>query len=1160
MKRYFIILSFFLLVSCAKQEFSSRSDSPCLTIEIDGMIEAETTKVVGSEFSDNDAIGLYAVNYRENNTVAGELKTKGNQSDNIQYVYDASSTKWTAYKPAYYKDLNTNVDLYFYYPYHSEINNVRDFPFEVSKNQAEDPWTSDFLWGKSENIVPTESRIHIVFNHIMSSLTLELQEGEGFAEGEFDGLTKNALLMGTNRKSSVNLANGSVSTIGDAQVDGITMFQEDENTFRAIIIPQTVNKDCDIFAISMDGMSYRYSTSESVDFLSGKSYCFKIKVNRKFPSGEFEFVLQDLQIAPWKKDTQEYEGIGRQYFNVNVPTPGTLGKVIKSRGVNPDKIKSLKVSGTINDDDFVFMRDSMAILQAIDLKESKIKDIYFQGQRSENVFGEWGYWDAKLVDDAIPERAFMGKSSLLSFVFPDNLSIIGKEAFYGTYLKGHLIIPDGTERIDAWAFTGTNISAVSFPCGLKEIGRDCFKNCTSLTGNLLLPDGILNIGEGCFSDCNFSGELYLPNSLEEIGERAFAYVKGFSGDIRIPDKITKLNEGVFYFSGFTGSLDINNVVELSDECFAWCGFTGELIIPEGISIIPYQCFCFDKFSRLSLPSTLKIIEKDAFSANSLVDSLIIPEGVVKIGENAFGSSNVKYLELPSTLQTIQNDAFREFMSLSSLVCHSMEPPTVQSGAFEYIPKDNFAVEVPEQAIGRYQSEPGWSDFRRFTPYFNFSLGRQTIKVLKARYEKKFMMRAPSGMAWEVDDKPDWVSVTPNHGVGKQEVTVTINEMPHNSGAMIDMTVPSENWPYIETIQMPGRKGSISFLLKDKNVHSVTDIYQFDYEYADGDVISLQNASRGKGVDIVLMGDCYDAQDIARGKYLDDMQSAYAHFFDIEPYSTYKDYFNVSIVFGMSFDSGMATVTTVKDSKFGSQYSLTAGVAPDFDIVFDYALKATSDNNISGDIVIMIENENLFGGSSYLFEDGTAVSCCPKSENPYPYDFRGVIQHEAGGHGFGKLADESTSSNSFIQKCAHPINHLEEYNEFKQLGWYKNVDICGNYREVGWSHLMFNPLYSNMVDMFEGALFHTRGIYRSEATSCMSTYVPYYNAISRQTIVEMIKEKAGEPFSIDDFYENDNMGTKAAGSARNASAVNNGNSPLRQYPPRILGHDIQSISK
>ena len=75
-------------------------------------------------------------------------------------------------------------------------------------------------------------------------------------------------------------------------------------------------------------------------------------------------------------------------------------------------------------------------------------------------------------------------------------------------------------------------------------------------------------------------------------------------------------------------------------------------------------------------------------------------------------------------------------------------------------------------------------------------------------------------------------------------------------------------------------------------------------------------------------------------------------------------------------------------------------------------------------------------------------------------------------------------------------------------------------EVGWSHLIFDPRYSDIVDIFEGGYMHNRGVFRSEQNSCMNNDIPYYSTISRQSIVKRIKQYAGEPFDFEEFAAND----------------------------------------
>lgn len=461
-------------------------------------------------------------------------------------------------------------------------------------------------------------------------------------------------------------------------------------------------------------------------------------------------------------------------------------------------------------------------------------------------------------------------------------------------------------------------------------------------------------------------------------------------------------------------------------------------------------------------------------------------------------------------------------------CDATIPPTVGSGAFDGVSKDNFTLQVPEDAVARYQTANGWKEFKRISAYYDFSISRKHIRALNAEYSKSYLLRAPSGEPWSIESCPDWVTVTPSSGVGREEVTVTISEM-----ARTDATFTREEWQngYYNTETHKGRAGEIVFKLDNKTTSNDEPVTvkmiaeQYDCDYADGDVIVNQTASQGAGVNIVFMGDCFDARDIVMGSYKAGIDEAIGYYFGIEPYKTYKPYFNIYTIFGMSPDSGMGSVNTIRDAKFGSQYSLD-GIAPDTEATYEYAMKATTVNesNINQTLVVMVENTTDYGGICYMWGDGSAIAVCPMSRDAYPFDFRGIVQHEAGGHGFAKLADEYIYHNAFIESCdcvcCSHLGGLDGFYAGKALGWYRNLSTNGDYKTVEWAHLFANPDYSNIVDMYEGGYFHSRGIFRSEATSCMNNNIPYYSAISRQEMVERIKRYAGEEFSLAEFYAKD----------------------------------------
>jgi hypothetical protein len=101
-------------------------------------------------------------------------------------------------------------------------------------------------------------------------------------------------------------------------------------------------------------------------------------------------------------------------------------------------------------------------------------------------------------------------------------------------------------------------------------------------------------------------------------------------------------------------------------------------------------------------------------------------------------------------------------------------------------------------------------------------------------------------------------------------------------------------------------------------------------------------------------------------------------------------------------------------------------------------------------------------------------------------------------------------------------------------------------------MVFHPQYSNVVDVYEGGYFHSRGVYRSEPTSCMNNNIPYYSAISRQAIVERIMDYAGEEFSLEEFYANDSdefgATTRSVAPEFTVESVYNG----KQHTPVYMG--------
>ncbi|MBW0033170.1 leucine-rich repeat protein [Prevotella copri] len=1121
---YLLAAGAMLLTGCSDDFFGDKTeqhDSNRIQLSSD-IDQLAVTRVNDNGFCNGDVMGVYIVDYEGNKP--GTLKVNGNRGDNVRHTFDEPNYKWSSAYDLFWKDKHTHIDVYGYYPF-ANPESIEDYQFEVQKDQSKATENgemggyeaSDFLWGKVSDVAPTTSVIRLPMAHRMSNARVTLIQGSGFAEGEWANLEKIVLTANVARKASINLSTGDIKTAGAVE-NTMTIPSRTNDEWRTIVVPQTVAAGTTLFSITIGGVPYKFTKNEALTYVAGKMMNFGIKVDKQTGSGAYKLTLVSESITPWENDLVSHDATAKEYIVIN-STPGGLKNAITAANKDYTQVRNLKITGQINAKDFYFMRDSMLRLSALNLKEVRIKGWGKNEENEENM------------DDQIPNSAFYfiqtvgGSNSLNRIVLPDTLKSIGSNAFYGCkYLSGSLIIPEGVTEIKRGAFNGCiGLNGIlSLPSTLKKLGNrgeddmgdegtdyygGVFQNCRNLTGNLILPDNLELIRGYCFSGCSgLYGELRLPAKLKRMGNCAFSSCSGFTGSLSIPQGITALPSEAFHNCGFNGTLTLHNgITNIANDAFANCHFKGELHLPKSLKVISENAFCNNDFSgTLTLPSTLTHIGSNAFAYNwRLMGILDIPQEVESIGENAF--SNCKMLEgiiFPESMETIRQGAFNECYGINSIICKGTMPAHIESGAFDGVAKDNFTLEVPESAISQYQAAPGWKDFKRIAAHHELVCRPSVACALSTEHKQKLVINAEG--EWEVASKPDWCEVSPASGNKKTEVTLTIKGMAKNAAS---------------------RDGKVVFRLKDKDYTHECSVSQYGYEYGEDEWITLQKATKGNngGINIVLLGDGFNAKDIASGKYLKDIKQEVEYFFGIEPYKTYRDYFNVYTAIPLSTESGVGTVNTIRYNRFNTTFTGGVGLKADYDEVFDYALGAPTVNkgNLNQTLIIMVPNSTDYGGICQMWEDGSAIAFCPQSTYGYPLDTRGVIQHEAGGHGFGKLGDEYIYHNAFIDFCdCTCCGHVFEFNAAKSLGWFDNLELTGKMHSVGWSHLIFDNRYSDIVDIYEGGYMHNRGVFRSEPNSCMNNDIPYYSTISRESIVKRIKAYAGETYSFEDFVKND----------------------------------------
>ena len=187
-----------LLIACSDNysEFNpfNQGGTPLL---LTGSIEQEClTRINDYGFVSGDRMGIYVVDY--SNGQAGQLHASDNRASNVLYTFNADTYTWSAPTILYWRDSETPVDVYGYYPGANAISDPMAYTFEVQADQnipsadgsISSYEQSDLLWGKVSRVKPTTEAIVVKYNHILAGVRVNLQKGTGISDTEWEKLEK----------------------------------------------------------------------------------------------------------------------------------------------------------------------------------------------------------------------------------------------------------------------------------------------------------------------------------------------------------------------------------------------------------------------------------------------------------------------------------------------------------------------------------------------------------------------------------------------------------------------------------------------------------------------------------------------------------------------------------------------------------------------------------------------------------------------------------------------------------------------------------------------------------------------------------------------------------------------------------------------------------
>ncbi len=346
------------------------------------------------------------------------------------------------------------------------------------------------------------------------------------------------------------------------------------------------------------------------------------------------------------------------------------------------------------------------------------------------------------------------------------------------------------------------------------------------------------------------------------------------------------------------------------------------------------------------------------------------------------------------------------------------------------------------------------------------------------------------------------------------------------------------------------------LLAKKFEGAGSDLYVSSDNSSDGNVRTIQTATIGNGIDIVLMGDGYSDRQIAAGDYDKVINDVAEKLFTEEPYKSFKDYFNVYAVTAVSKNEGYSEYSETALGGYFGAGSLAGGNDSQ---AFAYAMKAIGEERMDNANIIVMMNKDAYAGTCYMYNptnasdygNGTSISYFPVSSDDAT--FTGLVYHEAMGHGFAKLDDEYAYEDYGAAPSDVVTSRQQNQNDW---GWWRNVDFTDDPTAVRWSKFLNDERYANDgLGVFEGGATYWTGVWRPTKNSIMRYNTGGFNAPSREAIYYRIHKLAfgnDWQYNYEDFVAYDAINRTAAAKAhRKAQTKSVDVKNFQPTPPPII---------
>lgn len=202
--------------------------------------------------------------------------------------------------------------------------------------------------------------------------------------------------------------------------------------------------------------------------------------------------------------------------------------------------------------------------------------------------------------------------------------------------------------------------------GAVDVPRDMFGKCTELK-KVTLKNGVRSIGEDAFRDCSSLESVIFENTvLEKISDGAFWGCSALSS-IALPDSVTEIERNAFFEIGLRNIQLPEKLTLIGGGAFCNCKNLKQVQLPPQLKELGEGAFfnC-ENLAQIQLPSQLNKLGGDAFRDCTSLDKIDIPAGLKQIESATFCNTGLTSVTLHEGLTKIEDWAFHDCLKLKKI--------------------------------------------------------------------------------------------------------------------------------------------------------------------------------------------------------------------------------------------------------------------------------------------------------------------------------------------------------------------------------------------------------------------------------------------------------------------------------------------------------------